>query len=166
MSFRDAASEIARWVLIATGLFLLLGGLSEFFSGFVPVGWLLVLGSVAIIVPALFSERGKTVGSEEKKWKVVVRSLFALVTLVGFSVAGWFGAAMMALTHEGDIPGSFHSRISPWDSGASFVIFLLIGIAGAARTLLMKRMAFLSWTLFLISAGILAVFAVQIAHLK
>jgi len=42
----------------------------------------------------------------------------------------------------------------------------LIGIAGAARTLLMKRMAFLSWTLFLISAGILAVFAVQIAHLK
>jgi hypothetical protein len=150
-------------VLIAMGLLLLLGGLIEFFLGFGLVGGPLILGSMATIVPALFSERGKTVGSEAKKWEVIVRSLFALVTLVGFSVAAWWGAAIMELTHEADTPGSFHSRTDFWDSHALFVVFLLIGIAGAARTLLTKRMAFLSWTLFLISAGILTVFAVQIA---
>ena len=78
-------------------------------------------------------------GSEAKKWKMVVRSLFALAILVVFSVVGWLGAAMMALTHEGDTPGSFHSRIGGWDSYALLVIFLLIGITGAARTLFLNR---------------------------
>jgi hypothetical protein len=148
------------------GLFLLLGGLIEFFAGFVSIGWPLILGSAVITVPALFSRRSKMVGSEAEKWKVAVRSLFALVTLAGFSVVAWWGAAIMGLTHEADTPGSFHSRTDFWDSHALFVIFLLIGIAGAARTLLMKRITVLSWTLFLVSAGILTIFAVQIGHLK
>lgn len=87
----------------------------------------------------MFSDRGRTVGAKGKKWKLVVRSLFALAILAVFTVVGWYGAAMMALTHEGDIPGSFHSRISGWDSYALFVISLLIGITGAARTLFLNR---------------------------
>ncbi len=154
MNIRDTASKTAKWTLIGLGLCLLFEGVVELYSQFGPVAWPLILVSVTIIVSALLSPTRQEGGQQSRRWKVVVRNLFAVVTLVGFCVGGWFAAAIMGLSHESDIPGSLHYRIGDWDGFVVFIIFVLIGITGAARTLLVKRLQVISWSLFLLAGSI------------